>query len=56
MTTDRYKLHQFYHGKGSESNYLNVQEFTDEAYKATNYRLLLWPWIYLERHLNKGKK
>ncbi len=40
MTTDRYKLHQFYQGKGTEPNYLNVQDFTDEVYKVKELQVV----------------
>ena len=40
MTTDRYKLHQFYQGKETEPNYLNVQDFTDEVYKVTELQIV----------------
>jgi Leucine-rich repeat (LRR) protein len=38
--TDRYKLHQFYQGKGTEPNYLNVQDITDEVYKTKELQIV----------------
>ncbi|NNV54261.1 leucine-rich repeat domain-containing protein [Limnovirga soli] len=38
--TDRYKLHQFYQGKGTEPNYLNVQEITDAVSNTTELQIV----------------
>ena len=40
IMTDRYNLHQFYQGKGTEPNYLNVQDITDEVYKTTELQIV----------------
>ncbi len=40
MATDRYKLHQFYQGKETEPNYLNIQDITDEVYKVKELQIV----------------
>ncbi len=40
IMTDRYKLHQFYQGKGTEPNYLNVQDITNEVYKTKELQIV----------------
>ena len=41
MTTDNYKLNQFYQGKKNEPNYLTVQNFTDEVYKVDELQIAI---------------
>ncbi|MGK2864351.1 MAG: leucine-rich repeat domain-containing protein [Chitinophagaceae bacterium] len=40
MAIDRYKLHQFYQGKETEPNYLNIQDIIDEVFKVKELQIV----------------
>ena len=38
--SDRYKLHQFYQGKGTEVQYSSFQDIDDEVYEIENLQIV----------------
>lgn len=53
---DRYKLNLFYSGPGSETNYLNVQDITDDIFSATNLCIVALAMDFPQGTSTKARK